>query len=72
MTMNDTQSLNCHTRNLREASWLRHCQGAVSFCTGAGTAEMSRAVLESLINDSGLVDFHVEIPTCCMWEARPF
>ncbi|CAL1154811.1 unnamed protein product, partial [Cladocopium goreaui] len=31
-------------------SWLRHCHGAFSFCSGSGTAEMARAHMEQVIN----------------------
>ena len=33
---------------------------------------MSRAVLERDINESGLVDFQVSIPTVAMWDARHY
>ena len=51
-----------------QGSWLRHCSGATSFCSGAGTAEMSRAVLEKVVNESGRVPWVVSIPTTAIWD----
>ncbi|CAE7226224.1 desi2 [Symbiodinium sp. CCMP2592] len=54
-----------------EDSWLRHAGSASSFCSGCGTAELSRAVLERDLNQSEKLSFHVHIPTVAMWEYNP-
>ncbi|CAE7832180.1 desi2 [Symbiodinium sp. CCMP2592] len=46
-------------------SWLSKASSASSCCTGAGTAEMSRAVLEMIVNASGAVD--MQISTVATW-----
>ena len=51
-----------------QASWLRHATAATSFCTGAGTAEMSRAYMQKSLNDSGMLPFEVDISTVAMWD----
>ena len=52
-------------------SFLRHADSASSFCSGCGTAEMARAVLERDINESGKVPFSVSIPSVALWDPRP-
>ena len=52
-----------------EASWLAHADAASSFCSGCGTAEMARAILERDINSSD-PPFHVSIPCIASWEAQ--
>lgn len=37
-------------------------------CTGAGTAEAARAVLQKTINDSGLVNWQMSIDTVANWD----
>ena len=48
-------------------SWLHHASSGTSFCSGCGTAEMSRAVLERDINQSGKLPFHVSVPCVGLW-----
>lgn len=52
-----------------EESWLAQGTGASSFCTGCGTAEMSRTVLQKVVNESGKVEFTMDIPTLACWDS---
>ena len=53
-------------------SWLYRGRTAFSMCTGAGTAESSRAVLQSVINKYPLPGCHLEMDfrTVAIWETR--
>ena len=60
-----------HTAQSREpllqASWLARARTAFSMCTGSGTAECARSVLQKTVNDSNLVDWNMDIRTVCQW-----
>ena len=53
---------------MAKESWLAQATGAGSFCSGCGTAELSRAVLQHVVNQTGHVT--MDIPTLFMWETR--
>ena len=56
---------------ITEDSWLAKAQGASSFCSGCGTAELARALMEKSINESEAVPFHVHVPTVSVWDPLP-
>ena len=54
-----------------EASWLNRARTAYSMCTGSGTAECSRAVVQRLVHEFPLAGSTVsmDIRTVAMWDS---
>ena len=69
--LNTTPSKTSSNR-LRQDSWLAHARTAFSMCSGVGTAESSRAVLQKIVNSAPCPShpFTMNIQTVALWESQ--
>ena len=53
-------------------SWIYHAKSAFSMCSGAGTAECSRAVLQKIVQDFPLqgCQRQMDVRTVALWDSR--